>query len=269
MADFLPTNAMGWADLGSSVISSVGSLFGGGGAAKTAAKWDRHTREMLFPYQIQQLEREQDLAYNGVTRRVTDAKNAGIHPLVAMGMSPASGGGSVSIGGGSSAPSEPHWLEKMGQGVGRAVNAVQTAGERAVTAKITEQQLERGDLENDLLRSQIARNLASQNPALPNPNSTKVIDLPLERINGAVSEPASVNSVGYMQGNDGTYSPVKSKDATERLEDDFIGNLLWSFKNRLLPAININKTPPYPAPKGKVWKYNSTLHHYKLYDERR
>lgn len=130
--------------------SIAGGIIGGNQASNAANKaWDR---------QKAVLQRQ-------VTWRVRDAVRAGIHPLAALGLNPASGPPAAQIG--------TDWgsnLGNAGQEIGRAAEAAMTP-ENQTTAQLVRLQLERGSLENDLLRAQIAsqrmRNIQQMTPGIP------------------------------------------------------------------------------------------------------
>lgn len=103
-------------------------------------------------------------ARNAIRWRVEDANKAGVHPLFALGASVSQpspiSAGDTSIGSGVAA---------AGQNISRALMANETAPQRQTdTAKILEGlTLERASLQNDLLRSQIARLQQQGNPPVP------------------------------------------------------------------------------------------------------
>lgn len=114
---------------------------------------------------------QKKILQNQIQWRVADAVKAGLHPLAALGVNPASGPGPASIGdiGGA--------MSSMGQNVGRAVEAYMTPADKHA-ARLALLAEERAGLENDLLRSQIAgsaKALLTQGAtpgvasALPNP----------------------------------------------------------------------------------------------------
>lgn len=116
-------------------------------------------------------EQQQDFAKSGLGWRVEDAKRSGLHPLAALGAQ-LSGGSPVSVGSADlklDAPTRD--LGDMGQNISRAVSALGTADEKgdATAAKIAALQVERGELENSLLKTQImkANQPAAQQPSMP------------------------------------------------------------------------------------------------------
>lgn len=105
--------------------------------------------------------------YSSIVDRVKAAKDAGIHPLYALGAPT----GAFQAWGGSSGgePSIGSALSQMGADVGRAVAAGQTDAERALQALT----LDKAALENDYLREQIhsIRNRTIRESAPPLPPS--------------------------------------------------------------------------------------------------
>lgn len=216
---------------------------------------------------------QKDFAQQGIRWKVEDAKAAGVHPLYALGAntvsySPVAGSSDLSSG-----------LAAAGQDVGRAVNATQTQGER-VSGVVQSLQIKRMELENQLLASQIARvNQAGSVPPMPTPgdryliegqpNSPLVQTSPMGRQTSAPEaphqEPAAVADIGFSR-TPGGWAPVYSKDVKDRLEEDFIGSLAWSVRNRLLPALSsTNYDPPAGvelAP-GEQWVYDPIRQEYR------
>lgn len=194
---------------------------------------------------------------------IKGAKEAGIHPLAALGSSVPSFSGGATVGGSDSG---------MGQDIGRAITAGLTGRSRQ-EARMNELALERGQLENDLLRSQIAKESSSQvAPALPSPtdrngafsgqgDAFNLIPSQSTASNSGRPETqaGAINSYQYAATPGGGYSIVRSKDMTERLEDDPLGTAEWHIRNRIIP-MRKGLTPPdpkqYPLPKGAthwVW----------------
>lgn len=125
-----------------------------------------------------QLQRE--FAQSGIQWRSQDAREAGIHPIYAIGGQGASYSPSaISVGVPSQAVPQvspvhaasgtQSWLGNFGQDIGRAINATRTAMERdaAYETSVKAMTLTKMGLENDLLASQIAKLRAGPNPAFP------------------------------------------------------------------------------------------------------
>lgn len=107
---------------------------------------------------------QREFAQNGVRWKVEDAKAAGVHPVYALGAPTHSfapsyvGDSSLSSG-----------ISQAGQDIGRAVTSTMTQPERMshFDVAMSNLSLERGQLENDLLRTQIRRQLMEGGPAFP------------------------------------------------------------------------------------------------------
>jgi len=134
------------------VTGALGGVVGNiinNNAAKDAANkaWDRQKNVMM----------------NQVQWRVRDAVAAGLHPLAAIGMNPASGPAPAMIDG-SLGPT----LANAGQDLGNSIERAMQPEDRTASA-LTRLQLERGTLENDLLRAQLTsqrlRNIREASPA--------------------------------------------------------------------------------------------------------
>lgn len=108
---------------------------------------------------------QREFAQMGVRWRVEDAKAAGIHPLYALGAQTHSYS-PVSVAG---ADTPATSFGQMGQDLSRAVNATRTGDERAAAYNDAIQKLsiERGTLENEVLRQRLRTMVAGANPALP------------------------------------------------------------------------------------------------------
>lgn len=117
-------------------------------------------------------------AKNGIQWRVEDAKKAGIHPLYALGASTSSFAPS-SVGDTFGAS-----VANAGQDISRAITATQTQEERnnSTVQAVQMLQLERGGLQNELLRLQIRKAEQSLNPPLPSlpldPVASDVVGIP-------------------------------------------------------------------------------------------
>lgn len=118
------------------LISGVTSLFGASKAEKEAKK----NRAM-----------QQDAMENTIKYRVEDAQRAGVHPLYAIG-APTFTPSPITSGAGD-------LIASAGQDIGRAVSATMSGAEKTSAFEKSLQilQLDRAGLENELLRSQIAK----------------------------------------------------------------------------------------------------------------
>lgn len=222
---------------------------------------------------------QKEFAQNAIQWKVEDAAKAGVSPLYALGANTVSyspvSTGSTDLGSG---------LAAAGQDVSRAAASVSddAAKSKAYASSVQALTLQRMGLENQLLSSQIAKiNQPGTPPSAPPLAARYLIDgqpssggLSVDAPAGIVQteamrraatapealwqEPAAVGDVGFARTASGGYAPVMSYDAKQRLEEDFIGMLLWNMRNRLLPTIGQNQSrPPAPVPEGyDAWIYN-------------
>jgi len=224
-------------------------------------------------------ERQKEFAQNGLRWKVEDAKRAGIHPLAALG-----GTGSLyapaatTIASGGSGPDYAGAFANAGQNVMRAVNATRTSEEREAAQLQTSQQLRMNELEvegkmlhNDLMRSQIAQQNSMANP--PFPTLKKPAEITMNQPGKPNQEAGSITDVGWVRSGDGGLTPVPSKDAKERIEDQVVQETLWSIRNNMWPnSVFNNSSSQKPSldllPKGAVdWEWNG-FNYRPVYDSR-
>lgn len=249
-------------------IAAAGSIIGGLFDANNAAK----NRAL-----------QKEFAQNSIQWKVADAKKAGIHPLYALGAQTHSFT-PVHTGLGSS-------LADAGQSIGRAVDAYADRDNRLDGFVKASQalQLERGKLENDLLKVQIASAGATLTqpgtpPAAPPPANRYLIpgqgsakissgplvqDRPMERVVSAPErphqEPGAIPEVGFQKTRTGGYAVAPSSDAQQRMEDDILSQLAWAVRNRLGPMLGgSNLDPPFKAPPGQRWIFDPLNQEYRL-----
>lgn len=110
-----------------------------------------------------QMAMAREFAQNGIRWKVEDAKAAGIHPLFAL------GGNTATYSPGAIPAANPGVdFAQLGQNIGSSIDNTRTASERH-SARLQELQLERAELENAQIRSQIALNNANRTPPMPEP----------------------------------------------------------------------------------------------------
>lgn len=214
-----------------------------------------------------------EFAQQGIRWKVEDAKAAGIHPLAALGAQTTSYSAPVGAG-------LAEGFAGAGQDVSRAINATRTPGARidAYEKTLRDLNLQKMGLENQLLASQIAKiNQAGTPPALPGSGDRYLIDgqgnSPLVESSelkrtfsapGAGSqEPGAIPDLGYARTATG-FAPVMSKDVKDRLEEDRIGSLLWSIRNRLGPTFGDHNAPAMDPGADHYWAYNTLRQEYQL-----
>lgn len=152
------------------MLDSILGFIGKGIDAYTSnqnAKANRESQERLA---AQNIAHQKEFAQQGVRWKVEDAKAAGLHPLAALGAQTTSFSNVV----GSDVSSSTNF-GGMGQDLGRAIDAGSTRAERqdrmgqAVSRVAQVFSLEKMNLENELLKSQIAKTNATLPPPFPGP----------------------------------------------------------------------------------------------------
>lgn len=144
---------------------------------------------------------QKEFAQNSIRWRVEDAKRAGVHPMAALGISPAS---FSPVSSSLSYPASTSYLSDMGQNIDRAIQAGkdQEGQQKAegFADSINALTLEKMGLENDILRQELASKKAVMRtvPAKPAPaiNISKPfgdqIDAPSPA--GSASTPAGIDT---------------------------------------------------------------------------
>ncbi len=232
-----------------SIVAGISALAGGVLSSKSNRKANAANAANS------QLDRDmqREFAQQGIRWRVEDAQAAGIHPLYAMGASlPTYSPSAISVGSTNSGAG----LAAAGQNIGRAIDATRDPKQRA-SARLTALQLERGELENDLLRSQIVRlNAPQTGPAFPTATSAPQNLLPGQGDSGILPELApNVAVQGTRPSQRAGAQPeimwVKTKrgyqavPAQEAYEDADIGSIPawpWFFRNSFLPNMHAGKS---------------------------
>lgn len=244
--------------------SIIGGIIGNQSRDKQAAANNRLQREY---------------AQSGIQWKVADAKAAGIHPIYALG-APTTSYQSQPLGD-SLGPA----ISNAGQDIGRAVNSTSSPTQRMTAYSQAAQalQLERGALENELLKSQVARSRQTPNPAIPSATQSWGVDGQGETANmdpAPIKEEAkraswdprnphheshAISDLGYARTPAGGWFPIPSKDVKERIEDIEPAELAWFLRNNVPQALGMSYAPPFAAPRDKEWYY-SVLNGYMLRD---
>lgn len=251
-----------WGEIIGGALGLAGSLFG--------AEEENDAAQDL---QQMNAQLQKDFAQQGIRWRVEDAKAAGVHPLFALGaqlptFSPVS----------TQFASGPNWASH-GQDIGRAIEAAITAKEKE-KSKLEQLQEERGELENQLLRARLAKELAA--PTIPTPSlegGSMPSAIPGQEhgarragLVGVKVKPAEVTATqsgrptqeaGAIPGvrwerTPGGFRPHPSSDLG--IDDFDLTNLQaleWMMQNRLLPGREGMEPPARFLPPGAVgWRWS-------------
>lgn len=229
-------------------------------------------------------ELQAQFAQQGIRWRAADARAAGIHPLYAMGAQTTSyapssvGMVTPSLGAATTqAPSFSNEFAGASQDFSRAIHATRSSTERAEAVLNTSQalQLQNMGLQNELLRSQIAKINATINP--PMPSIADAYKLEGQSDSGVKLKPVEIENSGTHPSHaagavaDTHYSRtptgwavVPSKDVKERIEDQIVPEFFWAIRNHLGPVLTNQhfRPPQVPLPQGHQWSFNPLTQEY-------
>ncbi len=242
----------------------IGGLFGN--------KSQEDTNKRNVEQQVLDRAYQKEFAQSGIQWRVKDAQAAGIHPLYSLGASIPT---FSPVSENQVAPQAlSKGVQRAGQDISRAVAATSSETQRYTSARLAELSIQRGQLENDLLRLQIRRQTsqvgpgfpapsASANLAIPGQGDARISDSRMDRTvpHAAVTsqEPGAVTDRGHVWTGSG-YAPVPSLDAKERIEDQILPEMAWAWRNMVKPNLPHPTATPPPKnwlPKGAShWKWS-------------
>lgn len=231
---------------GPSYLSQLGSAIAGNpiGALGAVAGLFSGSSGPKQPSFQDQVDVQKQFARTGIQWRVEDAQRSGIHPLYAIG-APAISFSPVSVGG-SDGPSLPERLSGFGQDISRAIDSTRNSGQRA-EARITSLAIERGELENQMLRLQMAKLAADQ---VGPPMAGSSYSMPGQPASGVLVNPSETTVTGPHPWNekaaapanklflnaDGTVSVWPSAEAKQSVEDSWY-EYEHMLRNRIIPAV--------------------------------
>lgn len=252
---------MSWLSAG---ISALGSI---GGALLGKSSSDKANRIMA------------DSMRHGIKWRTWDANEAGVHPLYALGAPTFNPNPSVWD------PSAA--FANAGQDISRAIDARRTEAERLRNASNAEIGLavqrerdnelyglsvERAQLENDLLRSQIVRNAQQSPPPSPSPAGRRVAPGTVDEIAPVVEQhsrhnpgrsPGAITGFQHQHTGDGGLRVVPSEQAKQRMDDDITQQVAWQMAYGLGNVRQFGggeiappNTEEYPLPDGMSWSWD-------------
>lgn len=248
-------------------IIGAGASLLGGLLGKSSAD---DAREQAAENLDRQIQLQKEFAQNGIRWKVEDAKQAGIHPLYALGAQTTSFS-PISL----TNPADnsmANSVSNMGQDISRAVHQTRTPSEKdqAYIDAARGLQLEKGKLDVEIARADLASRTArlyqgttASMPSLTGNmipgqgnspfNPAQIIQQSFPT--GNVSENKSMPDVGYTETSRGLY-PVPGKDVKERIEDNLPHELAHFFRNNILPIFGENMNPGSPAKAGHHWVYH-------------
>ena len=261
LGDFFKSAAGAIGTVGGTLLGGpVGGFIGGsiGGSISNAHQNKKQfERDQFFLNNQQNFQRE--FAKKGIQYRVQDAKAAGIHPLAALGAQTYNA--SPSVIGGTPLVNESANMSRLGQDISRAIASQTTNYER----QIMELNLKNVKMDTEMKAlelTQARRRLNGQvGPGIPDSTVNKPAEITSHAKGKPHLEAGSITSTGFSRGPDGALTPVPSKDVKERIEDQFIPEVIWAGQNYVSPAFGgtKNKPPKKLLPKGfKDWEWSVT-----------
>ena len=176
---------------GASSLGSLASSFGIGGSKKKAPEYSSYLKAYFGPGNFKNgyntiAKMEEHQITNSINAKMKSAKQHGLSPLTMLGVPTSTGGAQAYVGGETNAPD----ISEMGQGIDRALNA----GRLSTQRKLDQLQLEKLQLENDYIRTQIA----GSQKAIANTSATT----PIHSDRVANSNNGNVSSNGAISGTD-------------------------------------------------------------------
>jgi len=257
---------MGFGDFVKAAVGAavpfVGPTVLGGASQIGTSLMNKRMYDKQHQYQthVEQRNRAQDydFAQNQIRWLAADAKAAGIHPLAALGASRINPSPTM-VGGPS--PADMSGLSALGQDIGRAMVAGTTNHQR----KIMDLQLKNAEMDTEMkaLELTTARRRLGQGgqvgPGIPDVIQNKPAEITSHAKGRRNIEAGSITSTGYARTAGGGLTPVPSKDSKDRIEDQFIPEMVWAAQNYIGPAIGRDDTKPPKSllPKGaKDWEWS-------------
>lgn len=244
------------------VISAGAGLLGGAINRQTSTGRDDAAEAFNWNAQLQR-----EFAQNGIRWRVEDAKAAGVHPLFALGAQ-VTPGSPQAIDFGTSQPD----YASMGQDIGRAVYATMSGSQRN-EAKMQALAVERGELENTLLRAQIAK-LSQVGPALPDGSFHDGMT-PSYPVGGGVNAvPAEVTAVHpdqpyhqqgvfgdtrFVRTGEHLYKPVPAMGLDGDMDLPMLEYVQWLWRNQGVQSLGLEhgREPPRSLlPDSSTWAWS-------------
>lgn len=239
-------------------IGGLGNLVGGLLGSESSRKANETAQENA----VHQANLQREFAQNSIRWRVEDAVRAGIHPLAALG-NPGINYSPMSVGAVADT-SLSSMASNMGQDISRAINATRTQTERdkVFAEGMRELDAERKVLENDLLRSQIARFNQTSQPAMPgspSPGQMPGQGSNVRKIHELTQygTESSIPDVGLTDTTAGRRAVIPGKQIKDQIEDMSWYPFQHFMRNAVMPFFDRSRYPKLgPNKPGMEWHFN-------------
>lgn len=217
-----PATVIGGINAAANIASAGSNFFGGGGLEGLSRDDQRYLAHQNMSMALRNEDVQRDLVHRSIQIRAKDAEAAGLHPLAALGISPASNSFSANVGGNPSSggPELSDRIRAMSQDISRASAAVASPYERAAQA----QALQTGELQNQLLQEQLIGARWE--------NTSKV------------GPPTPLAAHQDMRNADGSVSRQPSQAWADANQNSFLARLEWMLSNKLMPNMPRGSVPP-------------------------
>ena len=195
---------------------------------------------------------QENFAKNSIKWKVQDAKEAGIHPLAALGAQTHSAAPAF-VDGNAGLQNNTGDLSSMGQNVSRAIMAGQGKFER----EMQEIQLSNAKIDNQMKQIELTNAYRSSSQSAGKGMPDQVIHEPARVTSTKQGKPhlqaGNVSQTKYYKNSDGSLTPLPADQAKEGMEDQWIAESVWTGKNYISPLFGgtDNKPPKKDLPKGR------------------
>lgn len=263
------------------IAGAATSLLGDAFGAWMDSKENAKQRAMEQQMASNNTDLQREFAQNSIQWKVQDAIHAGLHPLAALGAQGTSY--SPQQVGDQRDNSWGNFARSTGQNISRAISAVQSSDQRAMSQMQMESMrldLEGKTIDNQIRASQLATMSGAQvGPAAPKIGSDGnfmpgqqsiplVEEQPLKRTisqtGRAAQEAGWRPDVSYARTDTGL-TPMVPESLSESLEDDIIGKAMWRWRNQVLPNVTGQGKPAMSQlPKGySDWDYDGSAQEWR------
>lgn len=245
-----------------SAIGGISSLLGGLFGSNKQSDINQQNIQAQEQINAQNIAEQEKFAKTGIQWKVADAKAAGINPLAALGAATQSFSNVVAPEAKAS-PALGNAIGAAGQNIGNAIARMQTEDQQAYDNATKALTLQKAQLENDYLASQIAVTRAAATPPVPRPDqvfhggipapemAVKVVPDQVTQGPGGGLTAGVHPEVALSKTAWGGLYPEPSRDMSVAMFNPW-SQTAWSFRNMVMPMVSDSFRPP-DLRGDKVW----------------